>query len=81
MKKVLQVLRTLPDGNPWGLIVFLTIATLGAVGGLVFHKLTLADYLGVVAASGGLLGLGHSIHHSAKHLAESRWGEKPSRPE
>lgn len=74
-------LTTLYDGNPWGLIVFVGIVTAGAVG---WGKaaITLADYLGVVAAAGGLLGLGHSIHHSAKHLAAHRAAATTqSRPE
>jgi len=62
-------------------MVFLLIVAGGAIGGIV-NKLTLADYLGVVAASGGLLGLGHSVHHAGKRLARDGLSrETPNHPE
>ena len=71
MTNVRRLGRALVEGNPWCLIVFLLIFAAGTIGGL-FDKLTLADYLGVVPAAGGLLGLGHSVHHAGKRIAERR---------
>ena len=41
------------------------------VGGVGAHwsEISLAEYLGVLAAAGGLLGLGHSVHKGAMHIS------------
>lgn len=63
------------EPNPWGFGVFAFVLIVGGIG-CVLDKLTFGDWLGLVAAAGGLLGVGHSVHHGAKHLAEHGVAEK-----
>ena len=58
------------EHNPWGVLVFLVAALVGGVGAR-WSEISLAEYLGVLAAAGGLLGLGHSVHKGAIHISDS----------
>jgi hypothetical protein len=58
------------EHNPWGVVVFVIVALVGGVGAF-WSEISLAEYLGVLAAAGGLLGLGHSVHKGAMHISGS----------
>jgi hypothetical protein len=59
------------DDNPWGVAVLAFVAAVGIVGHR-FSEISLAEYLGIVATAGGFLGVGHSVHRGARHIARNR---------
>lgn len=69
------------EHNPWGTLVFFFVVVAGGLG-ISLGAISLAEYLGVVATAGGLLGIGHSVHRGAKRLSDSEHarvgGSKPS---
>lgn len=64
------------EHNPWGVGVFVFVAVVGGVGALL-SKVSLADYLAILATAGGLLGIGHSVHRGAMHMSRQRPPEEP----
>jgi hypothetical protein len=67
----MRLAKRLVEDNPWGALVFGAVAVVGVVGSW-FSEISLADYLGIVATAGGLLGVGHSVHRGARHIARGR---------
>jgi len=59
------------EHNPWGVVVFVSVAVVGLVGAR-WSEISLAEYLGIVATAGGLLGVGHSVHRGAIHISHHR---------